>query len=116
MPSLRVQGFNQLLRLYGRSLKVLDATGFVFSALVADAPPFDPVLTLGGDMREVSIIECITFPATAEVGTVFLDQGPVTKDSSDLGGWKWKCVKRQDSNADFVTRFWAVQIVPGVDT
>lgn len=116
-PDMRLQGWNILRRQSGRKFRTLDAAGARWSGLVQSAPPVDPSMELGSDIREVSILECLTseMPTTVKPGDQIQDIGSVP-DTSDLGGWNWNLIKRVNNPADFATQFYVTRVVPGVDT
>lgn len=115
-PDMRVQGWLILRSQSGRNFRTLDASGTRFSGLVQSAPPVDPSLDLGSDLREVSIIECLSseMPTTIKPGDQIQDIGSVP-NVADAGGWKWNLLKRVNNNADFTTQYYVTQVVPGVD-
>lgn len=100
----RVEGFSANLEWNGRAC--FGPNGDSAQMLVADADSLDPNMPLGEDLREYVTLDCVGGLPPWKI------QDIITFD----GNKKVRLVKRLDNPANPFNRFYAVKVVPGVDT
>lgn len=100
----RIEGFYANLEWNGKAC--IGADGTTTQMLVADAESLDPNFELGTDLREYVTMDCLRPMPGWEI------ESPVQVED----GGSVRLVKRLDNPSNPFGRFYAMKIVPGVDT
>ncbi len=105
-----IQGYNVRLGMAGVTLTIQDGPGGkggTVKGLFSVAPPVDPAMDLGSDIREVAHFGVLSpSPANLQIDVRLKD--PKTNTT-------WKIVRREQNPSSITDTFWLVKIIPGVD-
>ncbi len=100
-----IEGWLALLDINGTELLVMGPGGGAVNGLLQTAPPIEPGMELGTDLRELSLFEIMKpLPGNIQFGTRLRDNST---------GALWKTVKREDNPADFTGKFWLAKVTEG---
>lgn len=104
-------GFRQRMQILGQKLTLL-RTSETFYGILLPAQSVDPRLDIGQDPREFATLEFERNKGPEVLQNDFIVQA----NAPFLASEKWTVVRREDSGADFASKFWMVKVVPNVDT
>ncbi len=91
----------------GKDFLLVGAGTPPFRGTISVAPTVEPGSEMGGDLRELSIIEAFQNDVSAVA-----QNNRITQVEN---GATWTVVKRENNEADFTTKLWVVAFVEGTD-
>lgn len=115
-PDILTQGFQNLLRIKGETMQVVDDVGTEIEALLTVSPSISPaMIELGTDPRELA--QMIVLAPAPKVTFDGVQRDLALNDFliQESANQKWQAIRRTDNPADFTTEFWLKKVVAGID-